>query len=169
MGAKYSIYTNGEAFQLKADPGASYILNDSNFKLDKMAGTVASDINTFAFRCVMPSGSVTTTNASILVNGKSYVSGDYTAGSFHSQFGTASFNGADLDVFAIRAYTRALSAEETLQNHFADIALILKLDVTAFLELDEAGKLEVYKAFETKSASDGREAMQALLDEAVAQ
>lgn len=168
-GNKFQLKVSGGALAIENEGTASYLVNDAGYNVT-MTGTVAADINTVAFTYDMASkksdGKVI---AGILVNGKSYLDKELTYGYFNPSLGTQTFSGADQDIFAIRAYEKALSAEEVLQNHFADIALILKLDVTAFLELDEAGKLEVYKAFETKSANDGREAMQALLDEAVAQ
>ena len=56
------------------------------------------------------------------------------------------FEQSDSNVYAIRIYAKALSAEEVMQNHFADIATVCKLDVTEFLKLDDAAKAKVYEA-----------------------
>ena len=56
------------------------------------------------------------------------------------------FEQADSNVYAIRVYGKVLSAEEIMQNHFADIATVCKLDVTEFLKLDDAAKAKVYEA-----------------------
>ncbi len=57
--------------------------------------------------------------------------------------------GADSPIvlYAVRAYTRELSAEEVKQNHFADIASVFRLDLSYFDFLSAVGKSSVYNAF----------------------
>jgi hypothetical protein len=102
--------------------------------------------------------------AGVIANGKSYLNQELVAGSANASFCMVPFKGMDIDIFSIRVYTKALTAEEALQNHFADIAIICKLDITNFLKLDDAAKLNVYKAFEGRSATEGKAILQAVLD-----
>ena len=74
---------------------------------------------------------------------------------------------SDLNLYATRLYNRALTAEEAAQNHFADVAIQNKLDIEAFLKLDDAGKLKVYEAFKGEVIDSGYDYLQPILDEAV--
>ena len=55
---------------------------------------------------------------------------------------------SDFRLYATRIYERPLTAEEAAQNHFADIAIQNRLDIGAFLLLDDEGKRDVYDAFD---------------------
>lgn len=63
-------------------------------------------------------------------------------------------NDVPMVLYSVRAYNRSLSIEEIYQNHFADIASVLKLNLTHFDYLSEKGKLEVYYAFSTARIED---------------
>ena len=76
-------------------------------------------------------------------------------------------SGSDFRLYATRIYNRPLAAEETAQNHFADIAIQNQLDIEAFLKLDDAGKAKVYEAFKGEVIDSGRDYLQPILDEAV--
>ena len=80
------------------------------------------------------------------------------------------FESADSNVYAIRIYGKVLTAEEVLQNHFADLALICELDITEFLKLDDAKKASVYEAMKeyTYDLKDMKVLVQKALDEAIA-
>jgi len=56
-------------------------------------------------------------------------------------------NGIGGAVYAVRTYNRALSIAEMEQNHFADLAAYLKLDLTEFNKLDDDQKLQVYTEY----------------------
>ncbi|MBE6696454.1 MAG: hypothetical protein E7587_08380 [Ruminococcaceae bacterium] len=76
--------------------------------------------------------------------------------------------GNGLYTYAFRVYEKVLSADEVLQNHFADIAIINKLNVKAFRKLTEDQKRDVYEAFENVAAdSMSKDELQTMLDEAV--
>jgi hypothetical protein len=79
------------------------------------------------------------------------------------------FEAADSNVYAIRVYSKVLTAEEVLQNHFADLALICELDITEFLKLDDAKKADVYAAMKdyTYDLKDMKALVQKALDAAV--
>ena len=69
-----------------------------------------------------------------------------------------------MQLFAVRVYNKALSEEEVLQNHFADIALVGRLDISGFLAADDAKKLEVYQAFMDFTADTDSALSQMVLD-----
>ena len=98
-------------------------------------------------------------------NGKNYRNQVITSDTEgFSGTGSFSLRAGALNVYAVRVYERELSADEVLQNHFADIALINQLDITEFLSLDEAKKQAVYAAFENVTANTDKDALQAKLD-----
>jgi len=71
-----------------------------------------------------------------------------------------------LHTYAFRVYEKQLSANEVLQNHFADIAIFNALDITEFNALSDAQKLSVYKAFDGVVIDDVN--LQDMLDGAIA-
>ncbi len=73
-------------------------------------------------------------------------------------------------VYAIRVYDRALTEDELMQNHFADLCAYYQLDLTAFLSyVPEASRATVYRQW-AKYTIDGqnKEDLQRALDESVA-
>jgi len=74
--------------------------------------------------------------------------------------------GSGLHTYAFRVYEKQLSANEVLQNHFADIAIFNALDITEFNALSDAQKLSVYKAFDGVVIDDVN--LQDMLDGAIA-
>ncbi len=65
-------------------------------------------------------------------------------------------------VYAIRVYNRALSEEEQLQNHFADIVYYYALDITEFKDYEN--KSEIYEAMKEYGFDLERSEAQAILD-----
>ena len=57
-------------------------------------------------------------------------------------------------IFAIRVYSEALTKAQLDQNHFADIAAYLDLDLTTFAQLSEAGRQSVYSKLSAVSLTD---------------
>ena len=142
----------------------SYTINDSKYAVT-MDGVNPTGINTVTFTYDFANKDSGTVKAGVFVNGYVYLNDDFKYGNFNENCcAFEPMRGADLDVFAVRMYSKVLTDEEKLQNHFADVALILKLDITDFNKLDNAGKAEVYKAFEQRSATDGKLVLQGLLD-----
>ena len=80
--------------------------------------------------------------------------------------GQYKMQGEGLYTYAFRVYEKELSADEVLQNHFADIVTFNALSISAFNALDDAQKLSVYKAFEGIVVYG--ENLQSVLDDAVA-
>ena len=78
--------------------------------------------------------------------------------------------GDGINIYAMRVYDKELSADEVLQNHFAEIVTIneLELDIKAFLALGAEDKLAVYMAFADSSIEDGKAVLQEILDIALA-
>ena len=163
-GAKFQLCNDRGNYRIVNEGTAGYLVNDGAYSVT-MEDVNPIGINTLAF-------TYNTANASeagkviagVTANGKSYLNQELTAGSMNASFCMVPFKGMDIDIFSIRVYTKALTAEEALQNHFADIAIICKLDITNFLKLDDAAKLNVYKAFEGRSATEGKTTLQAVLD-----
>ncbi len=78
------------------------------------------------------------------------------------------FEGADSSVYSIRIYSRVLTVEEIAQNYFADLAIILQLDITEYLTLDDAAKASVHTALGEYTADIPFALVQKALDDAVA-
>ena len=76
--------------------------------------------------------------------------------------------GKNINTYALRVYNKVLSADEALQNHFADIAIFNRLNVREFKALDDAKKPAVYAVFASMTIdSASTEEFQTMLDEAV--
>ncbi len=77
--------------------------------------------------------------------------------------------GPGIKTYAVRVYTKVLSADEVSLNHFVDIAIFNQLDVGDFKLLGDDQKIAVSKEF-TKIAVDEKsyDELQTLLDAAVA-
>ena len=71
--------------------------------------------------------------------------------------------GVDMDIYAVRVYTRSLTADEMAQNHFADLAKYNELDIANLFALSDARKQEIYDIFAditlTEKASDELQSM----------
>ncbi|MBO5783956.1 MAG: hypothetical protein J6R33_03195, partial [Clostridia bacterium] len=124
--------------------GGALMLTDPN-KFMNNNGTLGDTENPSS-----PPGKYLTTDESYQSgNGKQYVGGYYgvtdkNLSGWTDRIGyDNSFAGR---IYAIRYYDRALSQEETWQNHFADLAKFFRLNITEFSALTPEEKLEVYKA-----------------------
>lgn len=73
-----------------------------------------------------------------------------------------------MHLHAMRVYDRHLSEEDTLQNHFMDIALYNGFDLAEFKALDDAKKLSLYKAFEPYAADEDYSLLVKAFDDAMA-
>ncbi len=78
------------------------------------------------------------------------------------------FESANSDVYSIRLYNRVLTDAEVAQNYFADLAIILQLDITEYLTLDDAAKATVHTALGKYTIDIPFAIVQKALDEAVA-
>ena len=78
------------------------------------------------------------------------------------------YEGANYNVYAIRLYDRVLSEAEVAQNHFADLAIICRLDITEFLKLDDAKKASVYTALADYTYDIPQMLLQKALNDAIA-
>jgi hypothetical protein len=78
------------------------------------------------------------------------------------------FEREDSNVYAIRVYDRPLTEAEVIQNHFADLALYLGLDITEVLALDDTARAKVYEAMKTFTYDYPALLVQPILNQAVA-
>ena len=163
-GNKFQLINDKGSLAFKNEGDTSYLINDSAYSIT-LAGTDPVAIHTLTLTHDLTNVSAEDkVLAGVFADGNAYLNQECTKGALSANFAAVPFNGMDLDVYSIRVYTKTLSADEALQNHFADIALILKLDIAKFNKLDAAGKLEVYKAFAGRSATEGKATLQAVLD-----
>jgi len=131
--------TEDGAFSVSLQNG-KYIQED--FETKTLSSTVVGATNTLTLAVE----TVADSKANLTLYGNAESSGTQTLAvgeveNLHQFCAGAS----DLDLYATRIYSRALTAEEVAQNHFADIAIHNQLDITDFLKLDDATKLEVTK------------------------
>ncbi len=70
-------------------------------------------------------------------------------------------------VYAIRVYDHALSSEEQLQNHFADLCAYHQLDLGRFSVVSESDRLTIYRAWAGYDFTTDRATLQSALDNAL--
>ena len=78
------------------------------------------------------------------------------------------FEREDSNIFAIRLYDRALTEAEVVQNHFADLALHLGLDITELLTLNDTARAKVYEEMKSFTYDYPAALIQPILNQAIA-
>ena len=179
-GASAGHFTIGPGYNMgtKADHSVEFntattYMNPPVIKIASQEGVPfdGENVNTYSF--AFDISNLAAYDFEVYANGKHYITKtdiDSGVASFAPAGAISSPAAAPRDVYALRVYAKQLSANETLQNHFADIVTIkaLDLDVEKFItQLTADEKLSVYKAFEGLSASEDAKTLQETLEEAL--
>ena len=89
------------------------------------------------------------------------VTGSYAGAGANAQtFGIGYGNATAMKLYAYRHYTVALSNDDLLQNHFADLAKFFRLNLSGFAALDAAEKKAVYASVANLDLTSDRTAVQ---------
>ena len=166
MGPRYMLAPSTSKVTISTQNADTALVNDdSGFNSVSMTGINGTKITNYAFTVDASALSINKAVLGFYGNGISF--GSQTVYSPTTEIPSLwqyHMYKAGAATYAIRMYEKVLSEAEVLQNNFADIALINRLDITKFLRLTEEEKLVVYNVFKGKTPEDGKEALQALLD-----
>jgi len=168
MGPRFNIKPDGKGMVLNAEQVASaMIMPESGFKSVSLPDASPTGINNYSMTVDLSDWASLNATYGFAVNGISYQSQTLPCNKTIESLRQFFCDGEGISLYAIRTYNRVLTSDEIKQNHFADIAIVNKLDIEGFLMLDDAGKINVYKAFDGFSSDSDAETLQTMLDEAV--
>jgi len=166
MGPRYMLSTRNSGVVVGVQTAASALIDaNSGYSSVTMSGINATKITNYAFTVDASALSLKQATLGFYGNGISFGSQNVVSPTteipnlwqYHMYM-------SGVSTYAIRVYEKVLTEEEVLQNNFADIALINRLDITKFLRQSDEEKLAVYNAFKGRTASDGKATLQTLLD-----
>ena len=171
MGPRFNLRpnTSGIGMMLIAETGGSSLVRpESGFKAVDLPDALPGAINNYCMTVDLSDLANLNATYGFAVNGISYETQTVPCNEKLEALRQFFCDGEGISLYAIRTYNRILTADEIKQNNFADIAIVNKLDIEGFLKLDNAAKLEVYKAFDGWTSDSDAADLQALLDGAVA-
>jgi len=148
----------------------SYIVDSTtNFTDVALTDMRVENVNTYSFTVDATDIANKNVKLGFYGNGASYGTQDLIApeASLATSSWQYAMRNAGTKTYAIRVYDAVLSAEQVLQNHFADVAIFNALNVKEFRTLTDEQKRDVYEAFKTVTV-DSAEDLQTMLDTAVA-
>ena len=168
-GPTFYYYVGGRIYLSNKDGAYNAYLAEGNYIKEAfpsihLQNTMIGAVNTISLTVQPTEDSKATFN--FYGNGEGFGGHTLTIGDIESLHQYCSGT-SDTNLYATRIYNRPLTAEEVSQNHFADVAIVNKLDIEAFLKLDDAGKLKVYEAFKGEIVDSGYDYLQPILDAAV--
>ena len=141
---------------------------DSGFKSVSLPDALPTSLNNYSMTVDLSNWASLVATYGFAVNGISYETQTIPCNEKVEALREFFCDGDGISLYAIRTYNRVLTEDEIKQNHFADVAIVNKLDIEGFLKLNDAAKLNVYKAFDGWTSDSDTADLQALLDGAVA-
>ena len=170
MGPRYNISKSGNSMQLTVEASGSSLIPSSNeFKTVQMPDANAKGINNFSMQVDVSDLKNSKVTVGFAANGVSYANQTVTSRDEVETLRQLFCNGDGVYIYAIRSYGKVLSEIEIMQNNFADIATVNKLDISAFKTLAPDQKAEVYKAFSGKTSDTDKAELQSILDAKIAE
>lgn len=171
MGPRFNIKpdASGVGMLLSAETGGSSLIRpESGFQPVILPDAIPTAINNYCMTVDLSDLANLNATYGFAVNGISYETQTVLCNDKLESLRQFFCDGVGISLYAIRTYDRILTSDEIKQNHFADVAIVNKLDIEGFLKLDDAAKLNVYKAFDGWTSDSNASDLQALLDGIVA-
>ena len=166
MGVRYNYARSGSGMRLAIESNAnSLVTSGSVFKTVQMPDATPYGINNYSLQVDLKNLNNKEVTLGFAANGVSYASQTVPSNNQIESLRQFFCDGPEIYVYAIRIYERFLSDIEIMQNNFADIATVNRLDISVFKTLDDAKKAEVYKAFSGKTSDTDKAELQKLLDD----